>query len=141
MIRVTDFFSSHFEQDDPDDLTSLCLETVLAGHSALVFCPTKSWCENLAGSVARDFYKLGSLKGANIPQEISSQLRNELKGDSLAEVIEQLKRCPAGLDNNLARSISFGVAFHHAGSSVACCTVSLLETTVIYCTLRVRLNL
>ena len=30
-------------------------------------------------------------------------------------MLAQLKGCPAGLDPALNRSISFGVAYHHAG--------------------------
>ena len=35
--------------------------------------------------------------------------------EKLAEIIEQLKRTPAGLDVLLGKCISYGVAFHHAG--------------------------
>jgi DNA polymerase theta len=42
-------------------------------------------------------------------------LQDQLNGQRLKEVLEQLKRCPAGLDPALGRSISFGVAYHHAG--------------------------
>ena len=38
-----------------------------------------------------------------------------MSGEKLGEVLEQLRRCPAGLDNTLAATIKFGVAFHHAG--------------------------
>lgn len=31
------------------------------------------------------------------------------------ETLEQLKRCPIGLDGVLKNTVSFGVAFHHAG--------------------------
>ena len=43
------------------------------------------------------------------------EIQTQLKGEKLKEVLEQLKRCPAGLDPALSRSISFGVAYHHAG--------------------------
>jgi len=43
---------------DDGDVIPLCLETVSAGCSVLVFCPTKNWCEKLADSIARDFYRL-----------------------------------------------------------------------------------
>ena len=33
----------------------------------------------------------------------------------LRDVLEQLKRTPAGLDGLLAKMVSCGVAFHHAG--------------------------
>ncbi|KAH3724333.1 hypothetical protein DPMN_050149 [Dreissena polymorpha] len=28
------------------------------GHSILIFCPTKNWCESLAEQVARELYRL-----------------------------------------------------------------------------------
>ena len=37
-------------QNDADNLVYLCLETILDGHSVLVFCPTKKWCETIAGT-------------------------------------------------------------------------------------------
>jgi len=43
---------------DDGDIIPLCLETVSAGCSVLVFCPTKNWCEKLADSIAREFYRL-----------------------------------------------------------------------------------
>jgi len=43
---------------DDGDMIPLCLETVSAGCSVLVFCPTKNWCEKLADSIAREFYRL-----------------------------------------------------------------------------------
>ena len=38
--------------------------------------------------------------------------------EKLVEVIEQLRRTPAGLDSQLGKCISFGVAFHHAGLTI-----------------------
>jgi DNA polymerase theta len=34
---------------------------------------------------------------------------------ALQEVLIQLSHCPVGLDNILEKTVSFGVAFHHAG--------------------------
>ena len=102
-----------------EDIAYLCLETLLNGHSVLVFCPTKNWCEKLALSISKEFFKLGSGSATknekSIRDEIRDKIRSELKGNLLSEIIEQLKRCPAGLDEILAKSISFGVAYHHAG--------------------------
>ena len=44
--------------NDDGDVVPLCLETVCTGCSVLIFCPTKNWCEKLADSIAREFYKL-----------------------------------------------------------------------------------
>ncbi len=93
----------------------LCLETVLGGHSVLVFCPTKNWCEKLADTVAKEFFKMGR-PGATADFSVRQRLQAQLNGADLAEVIEQLRRCPAGLEPSLAKAISFGVAYHHAGT-------------------------
>ena len=43
---------------DDGDVIPLCLETISSGCSVLIFCPTKNWCEKLADSIAREFYRL-----------------------------------------------------------------------------------
>ena len=48
---------------------------------------------------------------------VRTQLQNNIKCEPIKEVIEQLKRSPAGMDPTLLKSIKFGVAFHHAGLS------------------------
>lgn len=40
-----------------------------------------------------------------------------LNGNSLMDIVEQLKRTPVGLDTTLGRTVPFGVAYHHAGNS------------------------
>jgi len=42
-----------------------------------------------------------------------------LNHESLCDVLEQLRRTPAGLDALLSKMIPCGVAFHHAGMSSA----------------------
>lgn len=42
-------------------------------------------------------------------------LRNQLNTGLIMELLEQLKYCPVGLDEVLRKTVSFGVAFHHAG--------------------------
>uniref|UniRef100_A0A3B4C9X6 DNA polymerase theta n=1 Tax=Pygocentrus nattereri TaxID=42514 RepID=A0A3B4C9X6_PYGNA len=94
---------------DDDHIVSLCFETVQAGHSALLFCPSKNWCEKLADSIAREFYNLHY-------QGLFSDLQSvSLNQEGLQEVVAQLKRSPAGLDQVLQRTVPWGVAFHHAG--------------------------
>jgi hypothetical protein len=46
-------------QDDPDHIVQLCLETLMNGHSVLVFCATKNWCEKLAEHIAKLFRTIG----------------------------------------------------------------------------------
>lgn len=45
-------------QGDDDHIVTLCYETVQGGHSILIFCPSKNWCEKLADTIAREFYNL-----------------------------------------------------------------------------------
>lgn len=95
---------------DSDNILEICLETIKTGCSILIFCMTKSRCENLALSISSTFFKLGCEGGEN-----GLILRNQLKSQNILEVLEQLRNCPIGLDDFLKRTISFGVAYHHAG--------------------------
>ncbi|XP_030638851.1 DNA polymerase theta [Chanos chanos] len=99
---------------DDDHIVSLCFETVRDGHSVLLFCPAKNWCEKLADSIAREFYNFhhrGQLKKQSSPEDYTVFLDQE----GLSDVVAQLKRSPAGLDPILQRTVPWGVAFHHAG--------------------------
>ena len=93
---------------DDDHVLMLCQETVEEGNGVLVFCPTKSWCEKLAESIAKHFYMLCSSKKDN-----ASLL--SLNYDALKDVFEQLRSCQVGIDSVLAKTIRYGVAYHHAG--------------------------
>lgn len=95
---------------ESDNVLNICLETIKESCSVLIFCMTKNRCENLAQTIASSFFKLGCQQG-----EFGTVLRNELKTDSISEVLEQLKNSPVGLDQVLKQTISFGVAYHHAG--------------------------
>ena len=97
--------------NDIEHLIYLCLETMLDGHSVLIFCPTKNWCEKMAQNISTEFYNLGS----NTASPYCASLRQQLNGDLLCQVLERLKATPAGLDSVLGMTIRFGVAFHHAG--------------------------
>lgn len=48
--------------------------------------------------------------------DVSLALQRQLDSNNIRDLLEQLKRCPAGLDQSLKKSVSFGVAFHHAGA-------------------------
>ncbi|XP_061844724.1 DNA polymerase theta [Colius striatus] len=97
---------------DEDHVVSLCYETVCEGHSVLLFCPSKNWCEKLADIIAREFYSL--------QQDESSAKKSALAPvvvdrEGINEVLDQLKRSISGLDSVLQRTLPWGVAFHHAG--------------------------
>ncbi|XP_076390192.1 DNA polymerase theta isoform X3 [Megachile rotundata] len=95
---------------DSGDILHLCIETISDGHSILIFCPTKNWCEKLAEHIASMFYKLGKED-----TKLAEILRHQLDSTLISETLEQLRRSPIGLDNILKNTVSFGTAFHHAG--------------------------
>lgn len=106
---------------DDDHVIPLCKETIVEGHSVLVFCPTKNWCEKLAETIARHFAEIGSLVlqegGSSVPGGgfVKASALLTFDYSALKEVIEQLKRTQVGLDSVLSRMIPHAVAFHHAG--------------------------
>uniref|UniRef100_A0A803XN46 DNA polymerase theta n=1 Tax=Meleagris gallopavo TaxID=9103 RepID=A0A803XN46_MELGA len=97
---------------DEDHVVSLCYETVCDGHSVLLFCPSKNWCEKLADIIAREFY---SLQQAESSAKNSSLSPVVVDREGIDEVLDQLKRSLSGLDSVLQRTLPWGVAFHHAG--------------------------
>ncbi|KAM4794649.1 DNA polymerase theta [Rhinophrynus dorsalis] len=103
---------------DEDHIVSLCYETVHDGHSILLFCPSKNWCEKLADTIAREFYNLyhralQHTEGAGGTDTCTSPV--VIDKDGIQDVVDQLKRSPAGLDTVLGRTVPWAVAFHHAG--------------------------
>ncbi|CAG0883209.1 unnamed protein product [Darwinula stevensoni] len=120
LCKVAELSVTMAIKNDQDHLVQLCLETVAAGHSVLVFCPTKAWCENLADNVSKEFYSLGKdpdgYAGKSEKLRKSGYaLRQNLSGEKLREILEALKKTPAGLDSILGKTVPFGIAFHHAG--------------------------
>lgn len=96
--------------DGSDNVIKICLNTIKDGCSVLIFSMTKNWCENLAQTIASSFYRLGCSGN-----EFGTVLREQLNSEAILEVLEQLKNCPVGLDQIIKKTVSFGVAYHHAG--------------------------
>nr|XP_057917242.1 DNA polymerase theta [Doryrhamphus excisus] len=96
---------------DDEHIVSLCYETVRDGHSVLIFCPAKNWCEKLADGIAREFYNLKHTRRDSDSEAQPVCLDHE----GLLDVLAQLSRTPAGLDPILKRTVPWGVGFHHAG--------------------------
>lgn len=63
-------------------------------------------CETIAEHIARSIYTLEKNHG-----EVISFLNK----DKLVECLNELKNTPAGLDSQLAKTVRYGIAFHHAG--------------------------
>ncbi|KAM6099160.1 DNA polymerase theta isoform 1-T1 [Theristicus caerulescens] len=97
---------------DEDHVVSLCYETVCDGHSVLLFCPSKNWCEKLADIIAREFYRLQQAESSAKNSALSPVVVDR---EEIDEVLDQLKRSISGLDSVLQRTLPWGVAFHHAG--------------------------
>lgn len=104
---------------DEDHVLALCQETVEEGNGVLVFCPTKSWCEKLAESIAKHFYSLGSTKTTQAkvgrPDFVKASSLVMFDYEALNDVFEQLRSCQVGLDSVLGKTLRYGVAYHHAG--------------------------
>lgn len=94
---------------DEDDILMICRERILEGHSVLIFCPTKAWCENLASTLAEA--QAGFVSYGTGGESSSGVLDHR----GLVGVCEQLRRTQVGLDHVLAKTLPGGVAFHHAG--------------------------
>jgi len=90
---------SYSNCSDEKGLTQLCQETISEGHSVLVFCPTRNWCENLAKKLATT---------------IVCQDDNR----AIGTLYEKLLQTMVGIDPILRTTLSHGIAFHHAGLTI-----------------------
>lgn len=108
--RSDDEFDWITEHNDQDDVARLCLETIVDGTAAIVFCPSKDWCETLALNIASLIYRGGKRQGV-----FGEKLRQQIDMQAIADVKIHLRNSPTGLDTVLEKTVSYGVAFHHAG--------------------------
>lgn len=102
---------------DYDGLYCICLDTIVNGFSTLVFCESKRECEIMATGLARQI-KISDQRFKEDSTDkacISKSLRKNLSVTKILEVLHKLKKCPAGPDTELIKSLRMGVAFHHAG--------------------------
>ena len=83
------------------EIAEICCRKIKNGHSVLIFCPTKAWCEKLAMTLARS------------PNLMNRDLDIDRIG--LDGAYEQLRRTQVGIDPVLAKTLQSGIAFHHAG--------------------------
>lgn len=104
-------------EKDFDDLFYICIQTIISGHSSLVFCESKRECEILAMGLADQIKISGNLlthtNGDLV--KVSQKLRQNISGPKIRDVLDKLKKCPAGPDTDLIKALKFGIAFHHAG--------------------------
>ncbi|CAF0891418.1 unnamed protein product [Rotaria sordida] len=100
--------SDQLNQGDSEGITEIIWNVIKQNcRSVLVFCSTKHWCEVLAKLLAKNFHRI-----------IDNKQINPFDKTKLEDIIEQLRRTPAGLDADLACSIPMGIAFHHAGLTI-----------------------
>ena len=101
---------------DEEHIIPLCLQTIREKNSVLIFCPTKAWCEKLSEILAKNLRNSSPPTSKVSPSGFVKASQLVLFDDNgLSEVMEQLRRCPVGLDPVLAKVIVNAVAFHHAG--------------------------
>ena len=108
--KLKEYDQSNSIPGDEDDILLICRERILEGHSVLIFCPTKSWCENLATTLAEA--QAGFICSNNTENGGNSSVINH---SALVEVCEQLRGTQVGLDRALEKIVPCSVAFHHAG--------------------------
>ena len=113
---VREFGPSRVIPGDEDDVLLICSEWTSKGHSVLVFCPTKAWCESLATTLAEAQGRFRRLEPS--PGEAAATTTTTKHLPDMAArigVCEQLSRTQVGLDKVLEKTVPNGVAFHHAG--------------------------
>lgn len=110
--KLKEYDQSDSIPGDEDDVLKICRERIVEGHSVLIFCPTKAWCEKLAATIAEA--QAGFVTGCSLGS--GEGLRScPIDERGLVGVCEQLRRTQVGLDHVLEKTIPSGVAFHHAG--------------------------
>lgn len=109
--------SKYSIQKDFDDLFYFCIDSIVSGHSALVFCESKRECEIMASNLASQILITGTKLDSEITEirVVSEKLRENLSPAKIKDVLKKLSKCPAGADAELFNSLKFGVGFHHAG--------------------------
>ncbi len=97
-------------KQDYDNIAQMCIETILENGSVIVFCPSKEWCEKLAEHLSDCISSKIQRK-----TDIGNKLCVQIKPSLIENTKSLLKNCPAGLVPELARIVSYGCAYHHAG--------------------------
>ncbi|CAG5099051.1 Oidioi.mRNA.OKI2018_I69.XSR.g16204.t3.cds [Oikopleura dioica] len=83
-------------------ILSLLLKTILQGHQAMVFCPTKDWCEKMVKTLVEHT--------ALIPKR--SDVFHSDKFEEFREVLIEARIWP---DSSMYSNVKAGICFHHAG--------------------------
>ncbi|KNC80641.1 hypothetical protein SARC_07005 [Sphaeroforma arctica JP610] len=84
---------------DQSGLAPLCWETVKSGHSVLIFCQTRKFCQNSA-----------RLVNNCMPSALQTDER-----EALVDLVSRYKQIPTGWDKELVPLMLNGIAYHHSG--------------------------
>eukprot|EP00198_Chlamydomonas_reinhardtii_P012144 XP_001701481.1 DNA polymerase theta [Chlamydomonas reinhardtii] len=109
-----------WEDKDTDHVALLTQETVREGHSVLIFCASKFWCEKVAEHVAR----LVAIAQRDPPPNAAAAAGKDPDGgvspaaarNARDTYVQELRRLSGG-DPTLPDLVARGVAYHHAGLS------------------------
>lgn len=105
LLRTVDEKFCEFFPKDTDEVCQLAMETIIENCQLIIFCPSKDWCEQLCTNLARGIHQM--LKTKILDEIIDNR--------KVANLAEQMKALPSGVDVNLQRCLGYGCAFHHAG--------------------------
>ncbi|KAI0135537.1 P-loop containing nucleoside triphosphate hydrolase protein [Daldinia grandis] len=128
--------SSHKEFKDTvlNSVVALAVETVRSGYGALVFCNSRYGCESDARLISRTLHDTSCLD----PTIVEARL----------DLLADLRSLSTGLDPCLAETVTFGVAFHHAGLTTeereliaSAYDKGVLKVLVATCSLAAGINL
>lgn len=102
-------------------MTFVQQQVVSEGHSVLLFCSSRKGCETSARHIAKFLPPFSILERKNASGPVDGNA-----------AVEELRRCPAGLDAVLADTLPAGVAYHHAGLTVRLSCEPLPSLSLIY---------
>ncbi|ORX86654.1 P-loop containing nucleoside triphosphate hydrolase protein, partial [Anaeromyces robustus] len=99
-FKEVDRFTFKPHPCDTNYMVPLINEVTKNNNSVLIFCPTKFGCEQCARNLSHFFS--------------SSDCKESLK-EKRQDLLQQLSRCPAGMDSILEITVICGIAYHHSG--------------------------
>ncbi|KAI6652765.1 DNA polymerase theta-like [Oopsacas minuta] len=90
-----------------ENIIHLCSETLLAGHSLLIFCRTKKWCETMCNNIRKFIEKN--------PKQFGIDLPDKAQANSIYQMLIESCIQP---DPVLVHCLPYRVGFHHAGLTI-----------------------
>lgn len=84
-------------------ILSIILDTIKQNTQAMIFCPTKKWCETIAGKISEQFETLRQCDPTLIPLKDIGTVDNMLQESGIYST------------SAIYKLVKSGVGFHHAG--------------------------